>query len=674
MYRNADIFTSTIKKVSPVWGAQQNTDFCLFRIFCPKANAIELNLFERYEDTSGKRYSMDKLDDGTWHLKLPGRHTGKYYAYRIQHPDEIEELFHTDALIADPWSAQVTGTNHYRQNARSKITEPDDFDWEGDTFVIPPEHRDLVIYEAHLKDLTAHPSSGAHSPGTYKGLTENGIMGGVGHLKKLGVNAVELLPLHKFAGFEPPYNQKTPEGFTNTWNPYSRNYWGYMTSFFFAPETMYASDGSNKPGEVTGDPGKAVTEIKEMVKALHREGIAVILDVVYNHVSQYDLNPLKYLDKPGFLRSDHHGKLTSESGCGNDLRTESPHIRELIIASVLWWMKEFHIDGFRFDLANLIDRKTIIEIRSKAEQINPNVLLIAEPWGGGYDPTGFSESGWSAWNDQIRNGVKGLDPVKTQGYIFGKWHFESNRNSLENYIQGTLLHQPNGRFHRQEHSINYLESHDGYTLGDFIRIALDPEKATRRFKDKSELVALNSEEMKRAKLAALFLMSAQGIPMIHAGQEWGRSKWIDANHTDDPNRGRLDHNSYEKDNETNYLDYSEIASNQSLFHYYQDLITLRKNHPSLRLAKPEDIYFHPFDDALWITFEINSNRPGEKERLLISLNANTHTDHQICLPEGKWEKLADANKVYPDKPEKIETGQITVPAVSGVILISRQAL
>jgi pullulanase/glycogen debranching enzyme len=610
---------------------------------------------------------MDRLPDGSWVLELPGDHTGKYYGYRIEHHSDEAGLLKPPHLLADPWSTQITSVNHYQQLPKSRIPGPNIFDWQGDTFVIPPEQRDLVIYEVHIKDMTAHPSAGARNPGTYIGFSEKDITGGIAHLKRLGVNAVELLPLQKFAGFEPPFEQETPEGIRNTWNPYSRNYWGYMTSFFFAPETMYATNGSNRAGVFTGDPVTAARELKYMIRELHREGIAVIMDVVYNHISQYDQNPLMYLDRTGFFRTDDEGRLTNHSGCGNDLRTESPQIRELILSSVKWWMQEYHIDGFRFDLANLIDRQTISEIRTEARKINPNVLLIAEPWGGGYDPTGFSVHGWSAWNDQIRNGVKGIDPIHTPGFIFGKWHYESSRESLENYIRGTLLHQSNGRFHHQEHALNYLESHDGYTLGDFIRIALDHGKADTIFKSKKQLIALSEQEMKCARLAALYLLTAQGIPMIHSGQEWGRSKWIVPENPRDPNTGKMDHNSYEKDNATNYLDFSEIDANAGLFEYYRNLIRLRRENPQLRLAEPHEIHFHPYEDALHITFEIHSQyQPGQ--RILVSLNGHSENGFAVTLPDGRWEQVADATEVFPDDPRPVSGTEIFIPPTSGIIL------
>ena len=667
MFRNGDRETGYLSTTVQPWGVRQEDGGCTFRLFCPKARRVELVLFDSYRQLKGQHHPMDKLPDGSWMLELPGDHTGKYYGYRVEHHADDTGQLKPPPLLADPWSTQITSVNHYQHLPKSRIAGPDSFDWQGDTFVIPPEQRDLVIYEVHVKDMTAHPSAGARNPGTYIGFAEKDIKGGIAHLKRLGVNAVELLPIQKFAGFEPPFELETPEGIRNTWNPYSRNYWGYMTSFFFAAETMYASNGSNKAGVFTGDPVTASRELKYMIRELHHEGIAVIMDVVYNHVSQYDQNPLMYLDRTEFFRTDEEGQLTNHSGCGNDLRTESPHIRELIISSVKWWMQEYHIDGFRFDLANLIDRQTISKIRSEARKVNPNVLLIAEPWGGGYDPTGFSGHGWSAWNDQIRNGVKGIDPIHTPGFIFGKWHYESNRESLENYIRGTLLHQSNGRFHHQEHALNYLESHDGYTLGDFIRIALDNEKVNTRFKSKKPLIKLAEQELKCARLAALFLLTAQGIPMIHSGQEWGRSKWIVPENPRDENTGKMDHNSYEKDNATNYLDFSEIEANAGLFEYYRNLIRLRKENPQLRLAEPHEIHFHSFEDALHITFEIHSqHQPGQ--RMLVSLNGHSENEFTVTLPDGRWEQVADATAVYPDNPRPVSGTEITVPPTSGIIL------
>ncbi len=166
-----------------------------------------------------------------------------------------------------------------------------------------------------------------------------------------------------------------------------------MTSFFFAPESYYATDGTNKALSWNGTDGRAVHELKDMVKAFHNENIAVIMDVVYNHVSQYDYNPLKYIDRDLYFRFDDSGNWIAKSGCGNDCRTESPPMRQLILESLKYWMTEYHVDGFRFDLAHLIDEETREIIIRKLREINPHVIILAEPWGGGYDPAGFSDQG-----------------------------------------------------------------------------------------------------------------------------------------------------------------------------------------------------------------------------------------------------------------------------------------
>lgn len=662
---NKEIETNTL-----TFGAFPSIESCSFRVFCPASPKVELELFDHFEDRTGRRFSMIKNDDGIWELEIPENLINKYYGYRITPPLDYPGFIATNELVADPWSKHVTSVNHYRQYAKTKIIAEDNFDWEDDNFVIPHDHRDLVIYETHLKDMTAHPSAYSSRPGTYQGFIEDDIIGGINHLKRLGVNAVEFLPLQKFGGFEPPFKQKTPEGFYNTWNLYSRNHWGYMTSFFFAPETMFANDGSNQPGAVIGKSTHAITDFKKVIKALHKAGITVIMDVVYNHVSHYDINPFVYLDKPYFFRHDDQNKLLSESGTGNDFKTESPVARQAIVESICYWMEEYHIDGFRFDLANLIDRDTLQSIRHEATKINPEVLLIAEPWGAGYNPTGFSELGWSSWNDQIRNGVKGSDPIDNKGFIFGTWQYETSREGLENFIRGTLVNSANGRFHASEHSINYLESHDGYTLGDFTRIGLDATLKAKKISNKAKIIRLNEQQIRIAKLGALFLFISQGITMIHAGQEWARAKVIAESNVNDSLTGHLDHNSYEKDNKTNYLNFDEIELNHRLFEYYRGLIALKKNSPALRKARHEDIIFTHYEDALHLTFSIDGEFSGDPYNYLVSLNGNLHGEQTLDLQSDYWEMVVSPRVASHNKLVEI-TGTVKIPASSGVVFRKR---
>lgn len=632
----------------------------VFRVFSPLSKSIEVVVFDNYEDDEGIHYSCSKDDNGIWNTHIEHQLDGKWYVYQVKKNNSIE-------YAADPWSTFVTNTNHHLQFPKTKILKNSKFDWDDDTFIEIKDQRDLVIYETHIKDMVAHSSARTFVQGIYNDFREAEV-GGISHLKKLNVNAVEFLPLQKFAYCEPPFNKETKKGIKNSWNPYARNYWGYMTSFFHAPETIYSSDANLNAGEVCGRSESAISELKKLVKALHKENIAVIMDVVYNHASHYDQNPLKILAKEHYFKLDEQGNFINNSWTGNDLNTSSEHSRKLIIESVLHWIREYHIDGFRFDLAGILDWETIDLIKKEAQKINPNVILIAEPWGGEYKPHIFSDHDWISWNDKIRNGIKGSHPISDKGFIFGGWNHETSRFAMENFIRGTLKNDEKGLFNTSAHSLNYIESHDGFTLGDFIRISLDHQKTEQQFDNKRALTSLNEQELAISKLAALALFVSQGVTMIHCGQEWARSKLIfDPNHKD-PKAGTLDHDSYNKDNETNWLNFNEIEINKGLFNYYKDLIELRLNSPGLRKASASDIHFKVYRDPLHITFSIQPNEHLDVYEYFISLNGNPKIAHNIDLPDGIWELVVDKNSATLNKPKISIENSYTLPPSSGVVL------
>ncbi|NPV12512.1 MAG: pullulanase [Ignavibacteria bacterium] len=643
-----------------------------FNLFAPRAKLVKLVLFDNYDDYDGKEYFMSKDRDGVWSFEIEGELYGKYYAYRIDGPSDKTEMFNFNVLVADPYSTAVASKNSYEHESRTLIYK-DDFDWEGTDWVKIPMN-ELVIYEMHVRDMTAHPSSGSSQPGTYTGMIENNIRGGLNYIKSLGVNAVELLPIHDFANWEIPYKRHY-RGYYNTWNPYERNHWGYMSTYFFAPESYYASNGTSKFGEWNGTDGRQVRELKEMIKAFHKEGIAVILDVVYNHTSQYDYNPFKYIDKKYYYRLDPDQNFLSFSGCGNDFKTERPMVRRLILESIKYWMTEYKVDGFRFDLANLIDEETCRLIIEEARKINPDVIIIAEPWGGGYNPAGFSKMGWAAWNDQARNGIKGENPFNRQSFIFGKWDFGVNQDVMKRFFSGTL-EILGGLFQTHEHSINYLESHDNYTLGDFIRLAIGKIERNDVVKDEKKHTSLTPIELKINKLAALTLFTLQGPVMIHEGQEFARSKVIANTDVEDIHIGTIDENSYNKDNETNYINYNHVDWNQELWNYYKGLIELRKKLPQIRNSKLEDLNFLA-DSKNQFCVGYHSTKKAEKvgeltDEVVVIVNGSQTSAGEIRLPEGEWIVLVDGAKVYSDIDAKIVyQGKVLIPPIEGIILIKR---
>ncbi len=633
----------------------------VFRLFAPNAKKVILEIFGKPEEKTGFFYEMTKDENGVWEMTLDENLNGKYYGYKIFHSenDKLDSL----PLCVDPYAKAVTTFNTYL-NPRKSIVYEKEYDWEGDTW-IQRNWRDLIIYEMHIRDMTAHFTSGAKSPGTYKALTEENISGGLPYLKDLGINTVELLPSMEFGNMEIPYYDSL-NGFYNTWNPYEQNHWGYMTSNFFAPEAYYSENWNKLKRNVwMGKSGDQVKQFKDMVKAFHKAGIGVMMDVVFNHLSEYELGNLKQIDKEYYFRLDKNGNFVAQSYCGNDLKTERPMMRRLIIDSILYWMKEYHIDGFRFDLGKLIDWVTIEEVIYEAKKINPNVIFVCEPWGGGYDPKGFSLRGWGAWNDQIRNGIKGENPFNGQGWIFGKWYGNNNIERIKSYVRGTLIEDHLGLFQEPRHSVNYLESHDGYTLGDFIRIGSGEVNPDEIITNVDEHVKLTPLQMKLNKLAALFLFTSQGITMISEGQEFARSKVIPPDvGVDDKHKGKMDHNSYEKDNETNYINYKHAEINKKLVDYYKGLIELRKKFDAFRQAEYDSVIFQELPEN---EFALGYKLIHGTETFFVVFNANHFQNAKFDLPDGNWEVLVNGTSAGTIPLGKI-SDSIELEPITGAVL------
>ena len=374
-----------------------------FRIFTPNAEKVTLVIFNKVDDKSGKEYELVRDENAVWETALDGELYGKFYGFNVKHKGK------ETVLCLDPYAKAVASYNTYFTPRKGIVIKEGDYNWDSDNW-IQRDWRDIIVYEMHVRDMTEHQSSGVKEKGTYQGLIENGKTGGINYIKNLGVNTIELLPAQEFANIEIPFKDSL-RGKFNTWNPYERNHWGYMTAAFFAPESYFSENVREiEFNKWSGADTKAVTDFKDMVKAFHKENIAVMMDVVYNHLSEYEFGNLKEIDHEYYFRTNPDGSYCEVSGCGNDLKTERRMMRRLIVESILYWMKEYHVDGFRFDLGKLLDWETIETIIYEAKKINPDVVFVCEPWGGGYDPQGFSLRGWGAWNDQIRNGIKGENP------------------------------------------------------------------------------------------------------------------------------------------------------------------------------------------------------------------------------------------------------------------------
>ncbi|MGY8788416.1 MAG: alpha-amylase family glycosyl hydrolase [Fidelibacterota bacterium] len=636
------------KKLGLTYGAFIRQNGIEFRLYAPSSEDVNLVIFSNAEDESGKEFPMVKNENGDWMLFLENIGVGTLYGYRLTGPYNDENV-----IIADPYSKAAVTQNTWRHVAKSLVID-DSYQWHGDTWKnIHP--RDLVIYEAHVRDMTVHPSSGSKEKGSYLGFIENDQKGGIAHLKSMGVNAVQLLPIWEFANVEIPYLENV-DGLYNNWNPYARNHWGYMPTFYMAPESYYASDGTDEPKAWNGKDGRAVREMKDMVKSLHREGMAVILDVVVNHISNYDWHPLKYIDKTVYFKLDENENFLSQC-CGNLLATDHQPVRDYVIESLKYWMTDYHIDGFRFDQAHLLSPEMATLIKDELTKINPNVIIYGEAWD--EREKEFSKLGWGSFNARFRDLLRGdLHNYNDQGFLFRNFRDGESIEDLQSIIMGTISGKKSV-YQSPAHAVNFLEVHDDFCFNDYLRLSSGINTKEDIIQDPMKHIEISPKLLKMNKLGALILLTSQGIPIIHQGQEWAHSQIIAETDANDPNVGKMDRNPYNKDNETNWVNWLEKEQNLDLTNYYSDLIKLRRSITELRHANPKDFKFQGLSEMA-LGYVI-------RDRIAVYINGENSNAIETELPEGTWRVIADGEKVNINGIREI-SGTITLPATSGMVL------
>ena len=583
---------ATARTANTKFGAYVANGKTSFSVYSPDATEVVLHLFKKSTDKNGTDVAMKKNADGVWKATLDGELYGTYYGYTADGPKGDGYLFDKTRLLSDPYA--FANNNH---DGKSIVVDRS-YDWKCKNFKRPAS-KDAVIYEMHVKDFTAHKSSGVKDAykGKYLGLLQGKNSSKVlGHLKELGVNTIELMPIHEY---------------DNNFAGHC-NHWGYMTSHFFAPECSYAS----------GDKGQAVKELKATIDGLHAEGFAVILDVVFNHSAEgnHEGSPLNFkgLDNAGYYRlmPDNKKYYWNGTGCGNEMHTESPICRKMVLDSLKYWVNEYKVDGFRFDLGTIIDKKTMQMV---IDELPQSTILTSEPWAADWQRNQWAKADFrntrlAKWNDDFREKVRGL--------ING----QTNRNDLMTVLAGSCFWWAS----KPSESLNYLEAHDGYTLYDLFK-----------------------GDKKKVRMAAVALLTAQGIPMIHAGQEFGRSK------------GGND-NSYDQDNSVNWIDWSVKEKNRDVFELYKGLIALRAKYPNFR--QPVALNGQNLE---WI-------QPGNQNGLgmylkgntnfLVLFNGDPHNWIDFKLPQGgDWKVVCDGEKIN-DAGLYTAAGDYNVPPTTAIIL------
>jgi len=558
-----------------------------FALFSEVAEQVHLCLFDA--DGAETSVELTEVDAYVWHGYLPQVQPGQRYGFRVTGPWAPEQGLRCNPtkLLLDPYAKATAGDIDWNQSlfgytfgAEDERNDDDSgphmtkgvvinpfFDWDGDRRLDVP-YNESVIYEAHVKGMTQlHADVPEALRGTYAGLAHPAV---IEHLRRLGITAIELMPVHQFI----QDSTLLEKGL--------RNYWGYNTLGFFAPHASYAANaGVSTSGAV---PGQQVQEFKSMVKALHRAGIEVILDVVYNHTAEGNhLGPtlsMKGIDNPAYYRlvEDDLRYYMDYTGTGNSLNVRHPHSLQLIMDSLRYWVTEMHVDGFRFDLASTLAREfydvdrlaTFFELVQQ-DPVVSQVKLIAEPWDigpGGYQVGGFPPQ-WTEWNGAYRDTVRDF------------WRGEPSLGEFASRVAGSAdLYEHTGR--RPVASINFVTAHDGFTLRDLVSYNekhneangednKDGESHNRSFNhgvegptDDPEILALRSRAQ-RNFLATLLL--SQGTPMLLHGDELGRTQ-------------QGNNNTYAQDNELSWVHWDEV--DEPLVEFTSALIELRRQHPTFR--------------------------------------------------------------------------------------------
>ena len=622
-------------------GASWTAGKTSFRVWAPTAKSVTVNLYA--SGTEGTDDLLEQLPmtadvNGTWVAEKEGDLNGVYYTYTAEVGGQTNE-------IVDPY-ARTTGVNGKRAMVIDLAsTNPEG--WETD---VNPNagltSNDAVIYELHVRDLSSDESSGITNVGKFLGLTETGtttpggVSTGLDHIKELGITHLHLLPVYDFGSVdetrldEPQFN------------------WGYDPVNYNVPEGSYATDPYN--GEVR------VREMKQMVKALHDNGISVIMDVVYNHVQSAGDFSVNRLVPGYFSRINDNGQYSNGSGCGNDTASERSMVRKFIVDSVVYWADEYHIDGFRFDLVGLLDTQTVNEIVEEVHKRHPDVIFYGEGWTMSTDVTKSGVTmatqtnsartpGFAYFSDTIRDALKGSVFDQKPGYVSGA-------TGMEAIIRQTFMGLTSWCATPAQ-TVNYASCHDNNTLID--RIALSVPDASRE-----DMIRMNN-------LAAAIYLTAEGIPFMQAGEEMLRTK-----PTAD---GGFDHNSYSSPDSVNSLKWLTLENEeyQRVYAYYKGLIAFRKAHGVLRLNNAEDVRANVIAvdglPANVVAFQLNGGVNGEtSDGLFVIFNANNEAQ-EITLPEGTWDVYVNAEHAGTESIATITDGTATVEPISAMVLVKNGA-
>ncbi len=605
-----------------------------FRLNAPsKAKGVKIHIYN--EGTGGDKVQtvkMKRTATDTWTANVKGDLKGKFYTFQVETAKKTMQ--ETPGVFA-----KAVGVNGKRA-AVIDMAETNPEGWDADKRPLTKSPTDLVIYELHHRDFSISPTSGLKNKGKFLALTEPKA---IYYLKTLGVNAIHILPSFDFASVD--------ESQPNV----AQYNWGYDPLNYNVPEGSYSTDATK--------PSVRIKEFKQMVQELHKAGIRVILDVVYNHT--FNINESNFtLTYPGYYyRTTKDGKPSDGSGCGNETASEKPLMREFMIESALYWAKEYHIDGFRFDLMGVHDIETMNLIRKALDTVDPNIYIYGEGWSAGqcaYPTEKLATKANAkqldrigAFCDDMRDGIRGPFSDDHKSGILGA--IANNEESIKFGIAGCIDH-PQIDLNKVNYSkaawtnspaqmIAYVSCHDDMCLVDRL---------------KASIPGITTDEIIRLDLLAqTFVFTAQGVPFIYAGEEVLRDK-------------KGVHNSYKSPDYINAIDWTYKDRYPQVFDYYCSLIELRRNHPAFRMADADMVRRHlEFLDAPQnvVAFRLKDHANGDAWQDIIVIMNGNKTAQKVNIPQGAYTAVCQNQQINLSGITTIEGNSVEVAPQEALIIV-----
>ncbi len=602
-----------------------NREATKFRLWAPSASDVQLLLYTSESGPPVKQVAMERSEKGTWYAEIQENLENWYYLYQVT-------VYGTPQFAVDPYVRALAVNAARGMIVDLKRTDPDG--WEHDSYQTLADPVDAIIYETHVRDFSIDANSGMTQKGKYLAFTERDTRGpasvstGVDSLKKLGITHVQVLPIEDFASVD----ETDPSQYN----------WGYDPRCYNVPEGAYAS---------TPHGTARITELKRMIQSLHASQLGIIMDVVYNHTFATHISDFDKIVPQYYYRTDDAGHYTNGSGVGNELATERPMVQKFVCESVKYWVEEYHIDGFRFDLMALLGVDTLRKVAQDLRVLNPHILLYGEPWTGGDSALHWKQlltkgrqrgTGSGVFNDGIRNSLIGaVFDASARGFATGG---SGQVDAVKRGVAGSI----DDFAAAPSEAINYVTSHDNMTLWDKIT--------------SSHQTASEAERIKMDKLAQAVVFTSQGVAFMQGGEEFLRSK------------GGND-NSYKAGDEVNRFDWARKAHYQNVFHYYTGLIRLRADHPAFRMTSADAIRRNLTfleSPSNTVEFLLNGQACGDTwDKIIVIYNPNSVAT-TFSLPGGIWNIIANQEQIG-DTTISQAVGIVIAPAISCLVLCQNES-